>query len=79
MSIVRVQHQFRASDLLSVTALELSCSQDVVDVVDNFAVEHHRAVLLVALSISLTTHHQYRSHHRGGKDGFLRFWFLWFF
>ena len=43
-------------DLLRVAVLELGRSQDVVDVVHHLAIEHHRAVLLVALTTHARTH-----------------------
>lgn len=41
-------------NLFGVAVLELGRSQNVVDVVDDFAVQHHRTVLLVALRITST-------------------------
>jgi len=49
------------SNLLRVTFLELGRSQNVVDVVHHFTVEHHGTVLLVALTTHTHTHAQQTS------------------
>ena len=39
----------KMTHLASITVFELPCSQDEVDVINHFAVQHHRTVLLVRL------------------------------
>ena len=46
-----------ATNLLWVTILKLGSSQNVVDVIYHFTVEHHRSVLLIALTKHASVHH----------------------
>ena len=50
-----LQMLYQSHYLLCITVLELGRTQDVVDVVDNFTVEHHCTVLLVALNTPSST------------------------